>query len=482
MRSMALAQCDTKTNVPDAEGQVALAAVDGAVYGLDAANGRVLWRRFVGFDANPQAPAFPPTPLSAEPGSDALVVDTAHNELLRIEGHGPRPVAACRRRAVRRPSRHRRRKYPGRHASGQADHHRRRLGRVAGLRAVSPGAPRRPGHRFPAIAGLPGRRTHQRLHPFADRRRLQTRRLPGTRAGKRHHGAGDGRRLSAGGRQRRRPRRLLQVFAIEPNGSDKPGPWLKPVQQIRLDGHLQMSPLVEGGRVLVATNSGVVRVFELSATNAKTPLRNVADLAIEGGPDLTRFALMQNGQFWIADNRLTKYDVQAARGRLMPKWIDNEDSAFLQPPVAFGQAVVSVRRKLGMPGAIVSAVAMQDSGEIWETQIASPLAGQPIVPVADGKETAQGRRRHRQWRRVPDRCERKGPAVVNTPIVTSDPFRIPQPLTTWSGLPGGSWRSAAAAAAIRSASSIPPTHAFDVLAEDARQRWLVPRRPSAADC
>ena len=41
--------------VPDAEGQVALAAVDGAVYGLDAATGKVLWRRFVGFDANPQA-------------------------------------------------------------------------------------------------------------------------------------------------------------------------------------------------------------------------------------------------------------------------------------------------------------------------------------------------------------------------------------------------------------------------------------------
>jgi len=47
---------------------------------VDAVTGRVLWRRMVGFDANPLAAAFPPTPLSSEPGSDVLVVATAHNE------------------------------------------------------------------------------------------------------------------------------------------------------------------------------------------------------------------------------------------------------------------------------------------------------------------------------------------------------------------------------------------------------------------
>ena len=85
LRSVVLAQPDVKNKVPDVDGQIALAAVDGAVYGLDAAGGKVLWRRFVGFDANPQAPSFPPTPLSGEAGADALVVDTARNELLRLE-------------------------------------------------------------------------------------------------------------------------------------------------------------------------------------------------------------------------------------------------------------------------------------------------------------------------------------------------------------------------------------------------------------
>ena len=55
---------------------------------------------------------------------------------------------------------------------------------------------------------------------------------------------------------------VLRVYTIEPNRSDKPDPWLKLLQEIPLGGHLQMSPLVEGQRVLVTTNSGMVRVFE----------------------------------------------------------------------------------------------------------------------------------------------------------------------------------------------------------------------------
>jgi glucose dehydrogenase len=95
IRSVAMAQCNAKAKVPDADGQIALAAVDGAVYGLDAVTGRVLWRRMVGFDANPMAASYPPTPFSSEPGSDALVVATAQNELLRLDSATGRVKWRC---------------------------------------------------------------------------------------------------------------------------------------------------------------------------------------------------------------------------------------------------------------------------------------------------------------------------------------------------------------------------------------------------
>ena len=56
---------------------IACFRVNGAVYGLDAATGRLLWRRQVGY-ASSSAPV--------RAGADLLVTDAAHHELLRLEG------------------------------------------------------------------------------------------------------------------------------------------------------------------------------------------------------------------------------------------------------------------------------------------------------------------------------------------------------------------------------------------------------------
>jgi outer membrane protein assembly factor BamB/TolA-binding protein len=445
LRSVTLAQGVLKNKVPDGEGVVVLAAVDGAVYGLDAATGRVIWRRFIGFDANPNGPAFPPTALSSEPGSDVIAVDTNRNEILRIEGTTGRlrwrhpvgeafdapPVIAGDKIFVATKS--------GKlitivTASGKSpsyikfpqnldvapciDVRRSLVYQVAAhtnlfVLSLDDGLCKHVaylGHEPASIIAAP---------VVVDEYLLVS--------------VNDGARDSA-----------VKIFTIQPDHSDKPESWLKPIQEIRLGGHLQMSPLVEGRRVLTATDTGVVRVFELSATDAKVPFREVAQTAIDeddaGRPkstNLTRFAMMQNGQFWIADNRLTKYDVQAARGRLTPKWIDSADSAYLQPPVAIGQTVVSVRRKIGMPGAIVSAIGMEINDHLWDTQIASPLAGSPLPLSTDGKSdgrlvavTANGG----VFRTDSNKAD---VSVVNEPILTSDPFRIKQPVTHVVSLAGG---------------------------------------------
>jgi outer membrane protein assembly factor BamB/TolA-binding protein len=445
LRSVTLAQCDAKNKVGDADGQVALAAVDGAVYGLDAASGRVLWRRVVGFDANLQAAAFPPTPLSSEPGSDALVVGPAHNEILRLGATTGQLKWRC--------------------ALGEAFDS---SPVIAGDKIL---VATRGGKLFTIAAATGESKDYiqfpQQLDvaPVIDARRSLIYQVAShtnmfvlslDQGVCKHvaylgHGAasitttpvmfGDYLLVSINGGARDA---VLRVYTIEPNRSDKPDPWLKLVQEIPLDGHLQMSPLVEGQRVLVTTNSGWVKVFELSATDVKNPLREIAKTAIEGGGNLTRFAAMQNGRFWIADNRLTSYDVQAARGQLMPKAVDCADSAFLQPPVVQGQAVVSVRRKLdktgklAMPGAVVSALSMQEANTFcWETRIASPLVGEPLVMDADGKNdgkliavTANG-----GAFKIDTKQDKS--VVVNDPIAVSDSFTFKQPFTYVDRLPGG---------------------------------------------
>ena len=57
--------------------------VDGAVYGIDVATGKVLWRRFVGFGTTPA-----PTPIA----NDILVVDARFQELLRLDAKSGRLI------------------------------------------------------------------------------------------------------------------------------------------------------------------------------------------------------------------------------------------------------------------------------------------------------------------------------------------------------------------------------------------------------
>ena len=429
-----LARRDTKANVPDADAAVALAAVDGAIYGLDAATGKLLWRRLVGFDANPRAPSFSPTHLSAEPGSDALAVDAQRNEVLRIESATGR---------VR-----------WRYAVGEPfDAHPVIVGdkilvatRDGKLVTIAADSGKSPGYiQFPqTLSVAPAVDTRRSLiYQVADHTNLFVLSLADG-ACKQVVCLGHERESVAtapvlvgdslivavndGARDA-----TLHVLAVTTNRADEAAMGVKPVQQIRLYGHVQTPPLAEGRRVLVTTNRGVVRVFELGAAEAKTPLRDIAKATIEGADNLIRFALMRDGQFWIADNRLTKYDVQAARGRLTPRWSIDEDSVFLQAPVAVGQAVVTVRRDLGMPGAVVSAVSMHAPDPFWETQLGWPLVGEPLVLSKDGQAvvvTSNG-----AVFRID--ADETGTIVVDEPAVAADPLRLQRPVAHVAELAGG---------------------------------------------
>jgi outer membrane protein assembly factor BamB len=85
---------------------------------------------------------------------------------------------------------------------------------------------------------------------------------------------------------------------------------------------------------------------------------------------------------------LTRYDLHPSQGRLQPRSVRNERSATLQPLVSIGQTVFHVRRKLGLPGVVVSAMGSDAAEPYWETHLAAPLAAEPIVDPESGQITA----------------------------------------------------------------------------------------------
>lgn len=434
LSTISLARNTVKSKVPDTAGQIALAELDGSVYGLNAADGKLLWRRFVGLQTNPRGPAYPPTLLSPEPGSDALVVDAPRNELMRLEAASGNirwrqkfdaafdayPVVAGGKILVATQGG---KLYTINTATGESpsyiqfpqeltvapavDERRSLVYQVAEhsnlfVVSLTDGACREVfylGHGRGSVSTAPVVIDDFLLVVVND-------------------GAYDS---------------VLKLFAVQTKRADKPQPWLKLVQQIRLGGHVKTSPLIDGRRVLVSTAAGVVRVYEISATNVKIPMREIADTAIDGGENLIRFPLLRRGRFWIADTRLTKYDIQAARGRLMPKWIADQEGPFLQPPTVVGEAVICVQRKLGMPGAVVSAVSVHDPKQHWNTQVGCPLADVPFIADESGMAvavTSAGT----IFRINPGD---NGAHVVNEPIAAADAWRVNKPINNVVPLPDG---------------------------------------------
>ncbi|MBX3412736.1 MAG: protein kinase [Pirellulales bacterium] len=363
----------TGAAAPGVEGQVVSALVDGAAYGLDATNGTLLWRQFVGFETR-----YVPTPLNADAGSDLLLVDGARRELCRVESHTgkPRwrhplgeplvadPVLLRDRVLVSTKS--------GKLIGIQLD-----TGSAAGSTqipdelAVAPGIDARQRYAY-----LPGEHSTLYVISLAD----------GTCAGATYvgHEPGtirvapvlasryvllvDNHRLNSS---------VLRVFVGNEHGLE-----LKPVQEVPLEGHVDVAPLVRERWLSVITDRGAIYTFEIGTPDQPTPLTNVATTPPQEGEPLTRYFLAAGNQLFVADDRFTKYDVQAANARLSPRWVNDQHDKFLQPLRAAGNVLFHVRRKEGWPGALVSAVSSSDGKRIWETALAAPLAGGPQVDTA----------------------------------------------------------------------------------------------------
>jgi outer membrane protein assembly factor BamB/tetratricopeptide (TPR) repeat protein len=377
--------------VAGAEGRVVFALGQGVVYGLDATSGKLLWRRLAGANANPRATRFAPLPLSGAAGADVLLADATGHQVQRVE------AATGRLR--------------WRHPVGQPfDAHPVLAKDCVLVATAAEGAGRlvkidlesgssrgyvelpQPVRVTPAIDARRDRvylvAEHSNLFvlSLADGRCQEVAYL-GHESGSittapilvsRYLIVADNNKLE---------KSTLRVFSIEAEGG---GPAFRPLQQIEMVGHVDTPPLLEDRRLAVVTDRGAIYVFELSGTNAEKPLGQVADREAVGRQDLVRFPLLDGGQFWVAGDRLARFDIQGARGRLSPKGVDNDDegAVFVQPLVTVGQTLFHARYEVGLPGLLVSALDMEAGRRLWQTQVAAGLAAEPVVDSQAATVTA----------------------------------------------------------------------------------------------
>jgi outer membrane protein assembly factor BamB len=353
----------------EAEGaarEAAFVRVDGAVYGIESASGKLLWRRFTGFDSSAH-------PQSVE--SDALLTGVQHWELQRVAGKTGDlvwrlPIGES---------------FANPLVDGASGWIATRSGDLWQVDLATGASPRRARLPLPAPVSPALDARSQTLYVVGEHSNLYclastdlsakgvfylghqtgTVRVPPTVLLKNlivadNWGATDS---------------TLRVLSLADDGTPT-----AIAQTIRLQGHVVSPPIVFGRRMVVATDRGLVKVFEVTAAEGD-PLVQVAERVATAGEPLVRHLMVENDRLWIADDQLARFAIQSSTGRLVSQPIPNPEKGdvFDAPLVANGGLLIHLRRPASGAGAWVAAVDMSTGERRWQTLLATPPAGPAIV-------------------------------------------------------------------------------------------------------
>jgi outer membrane protein assembly factor BamB/tetratricopeptide (TPR) repeat protein len=476
LASRAMAVRTVQGEVPGVKGRSVFAATAGVAYGLDAASGRLLWRRFIAAEkgagpvsAKPR-PAFPPQPLGDDPAGDLLLTDPVHNEVLRVQGATGRLVwrQAIGRRIAAAPVR-----------AGNRLLVPTEQGQLV-LVDLATGAS--PGHvQLPQPLGVSPTVDPQRSLVFqvADQSTLYVFSQDDWACRQVFH-LGQQRDavaappVIAGG----------YLLIVENQGPGPGSAWypatlrvlgmaekgeLKFLQHVRLKGRVTTAPLVHGQRVAVLTVQGTLELFKLAPAGGP-PLQSLARSELPGREEATRYLLARDDQWWVADTQLARYEIEAEGGRLVPRQITGRLLKFIQPPLLSGSVMYQVRERPGMPGVMVSAVDPQTDEPVWQTWLAASLAGEPLTDAPSGSLTAVTASGG-VFRFPP--ASFQGNAPADQPVLAIEAAKLIRSVQDCTPLGGGRF-------ALTMGSGSRPIVFYDPAEHDKRFRWLVAPEPMAS--
>lgn len=336
----------------------------GAVYALKADTGELAWRRHVGYET-----LTPPMPLANQAGADVIVTDFRHNELLRLKGDSGELVWRLEvGERFSTPS-----------LKGKQILLATASGRVLVVNSDTGESPRHvvipQNLQVSPASGDRGQMyqvgDHSNLYVL-DENTLECKEVfyLGHRTGTvvttpvmalGHLFIADN---SVPGHCD------MHVLKVDSNGLS-----LEPVTTIRLDGHVVVRPLLVGARVVVSTDLGAIRIFEVNTANPEAPVQDAVEAMVASFKQpLASYPETDGRRMWVGNDRLTMYEIQSTQNRLIRKWIKNERDAFVAAPQVLGDSVYSVRRKQDSPSFTVSARNVADGELQWEADLAAPSA------------------------------------------------------------------------------------------------------------
>ena len=364
--ALAVANRRATATVPGAT-DVDCIRIDGAVYGLDAPTGKLLWRRHVGFGSTGW-------PILID--RDVIFADTVRHELLRLDAATGKLLW---RQTIGTPFAE-----PllvGDRAYVAADSGRLFvLDLKTGARTGYIQFPQ-PLRDAPAINRL---KTH--LYLAGDRASVYSISLADMKCnGVFFLGHAPGTIQVA-------PVAVVDKLAVVENNGvetsrlhllsiDDKSAISKQLVERRLNGLVTSSPPATGRGLIVVTDRGQIEVYDIAAGKEGEPLTLVASRNATSSQPLTRHVAIVGRNIWVADTQLTKFNIVPTGNQLPVEEIENNrvGATFDHPLASFGDALIQVYRPKGRAGVVVAAIDTKQGRTFWETELAMPPAGAPVV-------------------------------------------------------------------------------------------------------
>jgi outer membrane protein assembly factor BamB len=343
--------------------------IEGAVYGIDAASGRVLWRRFVGYEATN-------LPLAVGEGAnaDCVLIDAQRHELVRVKGASGELVW--------------RQKLSGDAEGPVLADNRVLLATHSGLVMAFEAAT----GVIAATAQLPQRIVVAPAVRQGARRQEQTRVY---QLGE--HSTLfvlDANTLACSetvylGQQAGElfvpPVAVLDQLLVVTSPADdyseirvlSPDAQTKKLAPFgkahRLKGRIVTPLAVSAARVAAITDLGQVTVFDVDAAGAQERLRSLATIDASETTPRHSFLSLNKNQLWVAGRRKMLFEVQPSLSTLARKWTENHDDAFVTPVKLHGELLLVARRRSGVSAVLLEGCPALGADPVWTTHVAAPL-------------------------------------------------------------------------------------------------------------
>jgi hypothetical protein len=354
------------------EGRVLTVSYRGAIYGVDASEGRVLWRRFVGCGVD--GACVMPVAVDDGVASDILLVDRSRGLLLRVDRRGgqARWALPLQGEAAGPPV------VVGEHAWLAEGRHLHKVQLETGASSEHVLLPQ-PAACSPALDPLSGWLflPAEQLDLYAiDAKGECAHVLPlGHEAGMLAAPPVVVEGCLVAAVDVGKARGQLQLLTIDPTAAS-PGDSLRQVQTLPLASRIVRPLLSNGRQVAVCLHNGSVTRYGVDSTSKRASLRQVGQVAPEAST--RRIAAWLPDALLIADHALSIIPSEpgSAAQRTLAQGEPHLQHASLQ---VLGNTLLATQHDTRFGGCVITSYDLATGAQQWRTRFAVPLAGGPMT-------------------------------------------------------------------------------------------------------